>query len=374
VSALRIDIEKELPAFRLRVQLVVGQEVLVLFGPSGAGKSMTLQAIAGLVTPDSGEIMLDDIVFFRRQRPGSPNTFLPTRRRRVGYLFQQYALFPHLTALDNVAYAMGRNREARRRAAELLQTMRLVHLSDRYPEQMSGGQQQRVALARALASEPRILLLDEPFSALDASLRDRLRTDIRRVQCEAGLVVICVTHNLEDAFALGDRLAVMRDGEVEQVGLVEEVFSRPSNLQAAEVLGVRNVFHAGVIQATSLRVLLDWDGLTITAPPQPASPGQVVPVYVRPEDVKILYPERPLSEGLAANQAAGIVVAVRVAGGIRSLLVDLENGHQVEIRGPTYVYEGLDLRPGREVRVALREAGVSLLHEAASRVPPPAGC
>jgi molybdate transport system ATP-binding protein len=362
VSRLKLDIEKELPAFRLRVRLEVAEEVLVLFGPSGAGKSMTLQSIAGLITPDSGEITLDGTVFFRRQRSG-PNVTLPPRRRGVGYLFQDYALFPHLTALGNVAFGLGRGKQARSQADEFLQRMRLSHLADRYPEQMSGGQQQRVALARALACRPRILLLDEPFSALDAPLRDRLRADIRRFQREEGLVVLCVTHNLEDAFALGDRLAVMRDGEVEQVGLVEEVFGRPSNLHAAEVLGVRNVFRARVAAASAVGLRLDWDGFRLSAPPQRASAGDVVSVYVRPEDIKILYPDRPVAARLAANQTAGTVVSARVVGGSRRLLVDLENGHEVEVSGPSYVYEALDLRPGTKVRVAMRETGIVLLHE-----------
>ncbi|HHH40487.1 MAG TPA: ATP-binding cassette domain-containing protein, partial [Chloroflexi bacterium] len=169
-TRLVADIEKQLEHFRLALRLEVGTEVLVLFGPSGAGKTTVLNAIAGLVTPDAGEITLDGRPFFRRHRPG-PAVNLPARKRRIGYVFQQYALFPHLTALENVAYPLRRRRDGPQQAMALLKKMGIAHLAHRYPHEMSGGQQQRVAIARALAADPQVLLLDEPFSALDAALR-----------------------------------------------------------------------------------------------------------------------------------------------------------------------------------------------------------
>src|SRR4051794_23471607 len=164
--SLKIDVEKQLATFNLRVQMEVGAEILVLFGPSGAGKTQTLNAVAGLTTPDSGEITLGGDAFFRSGQNGSAFN-LPPRKRRVGYVFQQYALFPHLTAVENVAYALWRRPGARARAEALLERMHLAGMSQRYPHELSGGQQQRVAIARALAMKPRVLLLDEPFSALD---------------------------------------------------------------------------------------------------------------------------------------------------------------------------------------------------------------
>jgi molybdate transport system ATP-binding protein len=359
---LRLDISKKLKNFALEIRLQVEEEILVLFGPSGAGKTSTLRAVAGLLTPDSGEILYDGQVFFRRHRAGSA-VDLPPRRRGIGYLFQEYALFPHLDAVGNVAYGLGRGAEARQTALGLLERMRLQHLADRYPAEMSGGQQQRVALARAVARRPRILLLDEPFSALDMTLRERLRRDIRALQQELHLVVLCVTHNLEDAVALGDRLAVIQDGEVKQVGLVEDVFNRPSSLQAAEAVGVRNLFRARVTSAGADHVRLDWDGLALMAPAQPAAPGTLVPVYVRPEDIKILYPDRPLGPSLAVNQMDALVQTVSVNGGVRTLRLSLSNGHEVEVRGPAYVYEELDLKPGLRVQLSFREEGILVLHE-----------
>jgi len=192
---LVVDIEKQFGAFHLQIQLAVGAGVCVLFGASGAGKTQTLNAIAGLMTPDSGEITLDGIPFFRHRDSGAKIN-LPARERHVGYVFQQYALFPHLTALENVAYALWRRPDARKRAIELLERMHLGRLADRYPAELSGGQQQRVAIARALAADSKVLLLDEPFSALDRANRERLHQDVLSLQAESQLVVLYVTHNL----------------------------------------------------------------------------------------------------------------------------------------------------------------------------------
>ena len=217
--SLKVNIEKRLASFNLSVQIEVGAEILVLFGPSGAGKTQTLNAIAGLMTPDAGEITLDGTVFFRSPETAGkqPSINLPARKRRVGYVFQQYALFPHLSALDNVSYALWRQPRARQRAEALLDRMRLAELANRYPHELSGGQQQRVAIARALAMEPRVLLLDEPFSALDSEIRTQLHQDLLRLQAEAELIVLYVTHNLEDAYTVGHRLAVVRNGRIERL-------------------------------------------------------------------------------------------------------------------------------------------------------------
>jgi molybdate transport system ATP-binding protein len=241
---LKVNIEKRLATFNLSVQMEVGAEILVLFGPSGAGKTQTLNAIAGLMTPDAGEITLDGTVFFRSSVAGSPTLNLPARKRHVGYVFQQYALFPHLSALENVAYAVWRQPRARERAEALLERMRLVELANRYPHELSGGQQQRIAIARALAMEPRVLLLDEPFSALDSEIRKQLHQDLLRLQAEAELIVIYVTHNLEDAFTVGHRLAVVRNGRIEQIGKPRDVHPHPTNPLVMEVrLGQESPTH-----------------------------------------------------------------------------------------------------------------------------------
>ena len=236
-TSLKIDVDKRLATFNLRVRLEVGAEILVLFGPSGAGKTQTLNAVAGLTTPDSGEITLGDTPFFSSGSNGHAFN-LPPRKRRVGYVFQQYALFPHLTAVENVAYALWRQPGARARAEALLERMHLAGLSNRYPHELSGGQQQRVGMARALAMKPRVLLMDEPFSALDSPTRQRLHQDLIRLQQEESLIVVYVTHNLADAFAVGHRLAIMREGRIEQVGVPDDVRRNPANPLVLAALGI----------------------------------------------------------------------------------------------------------------------------------------
>lgn len=359
---LVIDIEKRLRAFQLRVQLQVRTEILVLFGPSGAGKTTTLNTIAGLVMPDAGEITLDGTPFFRKHRSGVA-LHVPARQRRIGYVFQHYALFPHLTALENVAYALWRQRHSRQRAMALVERMGIGHLADRYPHEMSGGQQQRVAIARALAAEPKVLLLDEPFSALDVAMRERLQQDLRAVQAELSLVVVYVTHSLDDAFAVGHRLAVIQEGRMEQIGPIEEVFRRPVNHDIAEIMGIRNLFRARVVDVTPEGVRLDWDGLPLEAPPQPAAVGTIVTAYIRPEDIKVLYPHRPLMSAVAHNQASGRIVESRFHVGFRTLRVAMiPNDHEVEVRFPVYAYTPLALSPGTDVRLSLRKEALVLLH------------
>jgi molybdate transport system ATP-binding protein len=357
---LVIDIERQLPEFRLAVRLQVGTEICVLFGPSGVGKTTTLNSIAGLLAPDAGEITLDGRPLYRRGRPGAACN-VPARHRKIGYVFQGYALFPHLTALENVAYPLRRQRDARYAAAALLERMHLAHLVDRYPAELSGGQQQRVAVARALAADPQVLLLDEPFSALDAGVREKLQRDLAALQAELHLVVLYVTHQLEDAFAMGHTLAVLGEGRVVQVGPIEEVFRRPVNAGVAEIMGMRNLFRAKVISAGPEGLTLDWDGLRLEAPPQAAIADAILTSYIRPEEIKVLYPDRPLTGAVAHNQVTGRVVESRPSTSYHRLRVALANGHDLEVRFPRHAYAGLSLGEGETVRLSLRrEALVGL--------------
>jgi molybdate transport system ATP-binding protein len=242
-----------------------------------------------------------------------------------------------------------------------LERMGIPHLADRYPHELSGGQQQRVAIARALAAQPAVLLLDEPFAALDAVVRERLQADLRAVQGDLGLVVLYVTHSLEDAFAVGHRLAVMREGQVEQVGPMQEVFRRPVNEHVAEIMGIRNLFRAHVLDSTSERLILDWDGFSLEAPAQPLRPGETVTTYIRPEAVKILYPDRPLTDAVRHNEVTGTIVDGQVNSSYRTLHVAIPNGHQVEVRFPMYAYTPLSLMPGEQIRLSLRKEGLVIL-------------
>ncbi len=202
--ALELVLHTRVGDFRLDVEVTTKDELLVLFGSSGAGKSLTLQCIAGLLRPDAGRIRVDDLLYFDREAKVN----LPINRRRVGYVFQDYALFPHLTVFENVAYGMARHHrpDADLRVDSILQALRLRGLRDRYPQQISGGQRQRVAIARAMMVEPLILLLDEPFAALDYPRRERLRTDLQTIHQRYGMTVVLVTHDIEDCsvFILAD--------------------------------------------------------------------------------------------------------------------------------------------------------------------------
>ena len=357
---LRVDIDHRLGEFHLRACFEIGTETLVLFGASGVGKTTILNAIAGLTTPREGEIKLDGDTFFRRHRPG-PGCNLPTRQRRVGYVFQHYALFPHLSALENVAYPLKRGPKRRQRALELLDKMDIVHLEGRYPSELSGGQQQRVAIARALAAEPRVLLLDEPFSALDLALRQRFQQDLRQLQAELGLVAIYVTHSLDDAFAVGHRLAVLQQGQIRQIGPVDEVFRYPVDQQVAEIMGIRNLFRARVLEATPEGLRLDWDGLELQAPGASGALPDEVTVYIRPEDIKVLYPDRPLMSAVEHNQVRGRIRTHYRHADFQTLRVRLDNDHEVEVRFPGYAYVRLRLDQDDDIRLSLRKDSLVVL-------------
>jgi len=209
-------------------------ELITLLGPSGCGKTTTLRLIGGFEAPDGGEIHFGD-------RPVTP---LPPERRNIGIVFQSYALFPHMTVWENVAFGLQMRHETplaiRRRVGAILEKVQLRGLEARYPHQLSGGQQQRVALARALVTSPAVLLLDEPLANLDAKLREDMRFYIRQLQRDVGITTIYVTHDQAEAMVLADRIAVMRDGVLQQIGRPEEIYRRPSNAWVAEFIGLSN--------------------------------------------------------------------------------------------------------------------------------------
>ncbi|HEY6101122.1 MAG TPA: ABC transporter ATP-binding protein, partial [Anaeromyxobacter sp.] len=241
--ALSFDVVRRFPrgpTVRAAADLALdGGPVTVLFGPSGAGKTTVLRALAGLDRPDEGTIRFAGETWF----DGASGAFLPPQRRAVGLLFQEYALFPHLRVEGNVGYGLRRLGRAARaaRVRELAARLRIEALLHRRPAELSGGQRQRVALARALAPSPRLLLLDEPLSALDEPSRAELRGELRRTLEASGVPAIVVTHDRVEALALGDRMMVMVDGAVRQYGRVHEVFGAPADVEVARVVGTENV-------------------------------------------------------------------------------------------------------------------------------------
>lgn len=270
------DVYKEFtktPAVR-GLNLEVGEgEILALLGPSGCGKTTTMRLISGFERPDGGEIYISDRLV------ASPRTFVPPEQRRVGMVFQNYALFPHLSVADNVLYGLRRNPERVARMDAALELVGMMHLKHRYPHELSGGQQQRVALARALAPQPDVLLLDEPFSGLDAGRRDQVRRDLVEILRQSGTTAILVTHNQEEALLMGDRVAVMHQGTIEQIDLPEAIYSRPATRFVAEFVG-STFFLAGVAQTDGLETEIGFLPQTVAV-----DAGTPVAIAVRVDDI-----------------------------------------------------------------------------------------
>ncbi|MBI3080470.1 MAG: ABC transporter ATP-binding protein, partial [candidate division NC10 bacterium] len=311
----------------------------------------------GLVTPEEGEIRINGDTLFAA---GQAN--VPVHRRRIGYLFQHYALFPHLSVCQNILFGADRHdRETEERLARLLHMTRLAGLESRYPRQLSGGQQQRVALARTLVVEPRVLLLDEPLSNLDAKLREQMGLELTRIQRELGITTIYVTHDQEEALALSTRIAVMDGGRIIQQGTPQEVYHRPARRFVAEFVGVSNVFAGIVREASPGRLVAEVPGVGLlhvaledSTPPQPGAP---VLLSVRPEAMAL----RPPGEGSpAGNTAAGVVRAGTFQGAAVQYEVLLGSGQPVRVNAATPKGQRL-FPPGAEVAVCFDPSDVTLI-------------
>ena len=241
-------------------------EIIALLGPSGSGKTTMLRLLAGFETPDGGRIVVE----------GEDVTTVPPARRRFGMVFQHYALFPHLDVGENVAFGLRGQVDAARKAADALRLVDLAGFERRKVQELSGGQQQRVALARALAPEPRVLLLDEPLSNLDPALRERTRRELRQLIKRVGITTVFVTHEQEEAFDLGDRVAVLNAGHLEQAGAPDELYERPATLFVATFVGRANVF-----RGASARALGGGEGIVVVRPERLRFAGAGLPGVVR---------------------------------------------------------------------------------------------
>lgn len=311
-------------------------ELLALLGPSGCGKTTALRVLAGFEHPDSGEVLVD----------GEDVTRVPAHRRDAGMVFQSYSLFPHLTALDNVAFGMRmrkvRTAERRARAAELLELVGLGDTGERFPHQLSGGQQQRIALARALALRPRVLLLDEPLSALDAKVRLTLREEIRRLQQELAITTLFVTHDQEEALSMADRVAVMRAGRLEQCAAPAELYARPATAFVAEFVGTMSRI-PGVLDAGGTTVAVLGRRLPVDGDP---GEGNDVDVLVRPESVRLT----------ADDMGDARVVATAFLGAVTRVTVRLADG--TEVKADLRTHEAAVLAAGTTVTVMLPDRPV----------------
>jgi ABC-type Fe3+/spermidine/putrescine transport system ATPase subunit len=259
-------------------------ELMTLLGPSGCGKTTLLNLVAGFLLPDAGEIFID----------GTLVTGVPTFQREIGIVFQNYALFPHMTVADNVAYGLKARGIARdeiaRRIADTLAIMKLTGLEDRKPRQLSGGQQQRVALARSLVIRPRVLLLDEPFSALDKHLRASMQVEIKEIQRKLGVTTIFVTHDQSEALSLSDRVAVIFEGRIRQLGTPHQIYRRPADRLIASFIGEGSVLRAQLdrVGGSEATVMVGTSRITVPAEPLAGlNSGALVDLFVRPEQLRI---------------------------------------------------------------------------------------
>jgi sulfate transport system ATP-binding protein len=311
-----------------RVSLrATGGELLALLGPSGSGKTTLLRVIAGLEQPDAGSVYHSDTDVTRQ----------PTRNRNFGFVFQHYALFQHMTVFENVAFGLRvrgwKDADVAARVNELLALVRLENLRDRYPAQISGGQRQRIALARALAARPAVLLLDEPFGALDAKVRVELRQWLRRLHDEYPITTIFVTHDQEEAFEVADRVVVMNAGRIEQEGAPQEVFDHPANEFVMDFLGHVNVFHGRIQNGKAIIGDLEI-GLRRSQPDGPAK------VFVRPHELD-LDKHRNGALGLAAT-----IEHISPSGSVTRVLVAVHDGG---------TKLNVDLQPARARELALKK-------------------
>jgi len=293
-------------------------EFVSFLGPSGCGKTTTLRMIAGFEHPTSGSIVID----------GREVTGQPPNRRNVGMVFQSYALFPNMTVADNVGFGLRVRGVAKDRIrSKVGELLELIHLPDkggRYPWQLSGGQQQRVALARALAIEPQVLLLDEPLSALDAKIRVALRKEIRAIQRQLGITTVYVTHDQEEALSLSDRVVVMSEGRIEQVGAPADIYNFPATSFVASFVGTLNLLDGKVIEAGAGRLSVEGQELRAARPITDARDGTTVTVAIRPESVE-------LGEAGGANRLRGPVEDISFLGSIVRTRIGLGDGASLSL-------------------------------------------
>jgi spermidine/putrescine transport system ATP-binding protein len=326
-----------------RADFSIGRgEFFAMLGPSGCGKTTTLKMIAGFEEPTNGRVLLEGVDVSRT----------PPYKRNVNTVFQQYALFPHMTVADNVAFGPRSKRvpkhDYERRVREMLEIVRLGEFADRKPAQLSGGQQQRVALARALVNYPSALLLDEPLAALDLKLREAMQFELKRIQREVGITFVFVTHDQGEALTMSDRIAVMSQGVVEQIGTPEEIYHRPTSLFVAGFIGSANLLPGTATSVDGDDVVVELNaGPTIRAGGGiPASAGSRVSVMLRPE--RLLVEQEARADG---RSLAGTVSDVTFQGASARLGLQLADGTEVVTHVGTNASLPF-LRPGDEVHVA----------------------
>ncbi len=360
---LEVKIKRRVPGFCLDIEFSVGSEIMAILGPSGSGKTMTLHCIAGLTHPDEGYIKLNDKVLYDSKNKIN----LPPQMRKVGFVFQNYALFPHLTVKDNIAFGICHlsKQEIEKKVANLLDTMNIPDLGERYPWQISGGQQQRVALARAIAPEPDILLLDEPFSALDTHIKEKLEMELLSLQNYNKGNILMVTQNLAEGYKLATKMAVYDAGRLVQCDSRQNVINFPANYSVARLIGVRNFFNGVVKEIENDNVWVSIDELkdilrVECKKPSALAIGQEIIVGIRPEYVHLS--DNPVENAVEC-------VAERMVEGISTVncFFKIKGGDsQFSLEGLLPVSDADRLHIGQECYVHMHPEHLAIMPKSAS--------
>lgn len=335
------------------VSLVIPSGAFVtLLGPSGCGKTSTLRIVAGLLRVSAGQIEFD----------GKNVNRTSSAQRNIGMVFQSLALFPHMTVAENVAFGLKMRKvpqaETEQRVRRMLDIVHLGHLADRYPAQMSGGQRQRVALARALVITPSILILDEPFGALDRKLRETMQVELHGLTRELGITALFVTHDQDEALMLSDAIAVMNHGKVEQFGAPTDIYRSPATRFVADFMGMTNFLSARCLAADRSATQIDVAGSVMSGPPRPAATaGERVTLAVRPEKVAVM--PIPPTTGAPRDAVTGKIRQVTFHGESLRYIVDLDDGESLVAIEPIYSRES-GLEPGTPVWAQWRSEDVFL--------------
>jgi putative spermidine/putrescine transport system ATP-binding protein len=318
-------------------------ELLTLLGPSGCGKTTLLNLVAGFFSPDGGSISID----------GRLVNDVPTYKREIGLVFQSYALFPHMTVAANIAYGLRMRdlpkRDITRRVGDVLSLVKLQGLEDRKPRQLSGGQQQRIALARALVINPKVLLLDEPFSALDKNLRASMQIELREIQRNLGVTTIFVTHDQSEALSLSDRIAIMAEGSIRQIGTPEEIYTNPRERFVASFVGDVNVLRGKLMRIDDTRAIVEVGVEHITVPVESVrglTASMPVDLFVRPEQLRLTEAGKP-------GASAGTIVAAVYQGGHIDLYIECVNSAHGRLLARLSASEGTKWSVGIHVGISI---------------------
>jgi len=368
---LSVQIRRKLAGFHLDIDFAVSGGLTVLFGPSGSGKSLTLQALAGLFPLDAARMTLGDTIW----QDSKVGIFVPPQQRRVGYVPQNYALFPHLTVAQNIAFGMKKGSRQAERVAELVNLMQLDGLEQRRPTQLSGGQQQRVALARAMAVNPRLLLLDEPFSALDAAVRESLREELRAFYERVKIPTILVTHDIQEVQQLADTVVIIQQGNVLQVGMQREVFRSPRTPNVASLVAMRPCL-TGTVQTVQDGKHSDTNNVTIhvgelelhasVPSEQSLHTGQSVKFAVRSDEVELVSEQhsvgeiremRAMEDGV---RLSGVVVREHFRSPVHIITVQLAPDVRIDIPMLHQTWRTHPLEAGDTVKVKIPASAIHL--------------